>query len=108
MSITSEAEHRTPPRLAGPAPVAFRLDENPLIVPAHIPPTRPDMEVVCAFNPGAVRHGDEVILLLRVAERPRLGAEPASDACLLDISGPEPRFLPLERDIPVEALIGLA
>ncbi len=109
ISIASEADRETRPHvLFGAAPVAARLEENPLIVPAHVPPTRPDMEVVCAFNPGAVRHGDEVVLLLRVAERPRLGAEPAHDACLLDISGPEPQFQPLDRDIPTDALIGLA
>jgi beta-1,2-mannobiose phosphorylase / 1,2-beta-oligomannan phosphorylase len=109
ISIASEADRETRPHvLLGAAPVATRLEENPLIVPAHVPPTRPDMEVVCAFNPAAVRHGDEVVLLLRVAERPRLGAEPAPDACLLDISGPEPQFQPLDRDIPTDGLIGLA
>ena len=34
-------------------------------------PSREDFEVVGAFNPGAIRAGDEVILLVRVAERPR-------------------------------------
>ena len=36
-----------------------------------VPPTRDDFEVVGVFNPGAVRVGDEVVLLARVAERPR-------------------------------------
>jgi predicted GH43/DUF377 family glycosyl hydrolase len=36
-----------------------------------MPPSRDDFEVVGVFNPGAVRAGDEVVLLVRVAERPR-------------------------------------
>lgn len=51
-----------------------RFDENPLIRPVDVPPSRPDFEVVCAFNAGAIRFGDEILLLLRVAERPK--AEP--------------------------------
>lgn len=47
-----------------------RLAHNPIISLADVPPSRPDYEVVCAFNPGAVRFGKETILLLRVAERP--------------------------------------
>jgi predicted GH43/DUF377 family glycosyl hydrolase len=108
IATTAEAEYGLQRRFDGPAPVAHRLAENPLIVPANVPPTRPDMEVVCAFNPAAVRQGDDVVLLLRVAERPRLGAEPAPDACLLDISGPEPLFLPLDHSLSAEGLIGLA
>jgi predicted GH43/DUF377 family glycosyl hydrolase len=42
-----------------------------LLRPADIPPTRADFEVVGAFNPGAVRVRDEVVLLVRVAESPR-------------------------------------
>ena len=48
-----------------------RFDENPLIRPADVPASRPDYEVVGAFNPGAIVHGGETLLLLRVAERPR-------------------------------------
>ena len=39
--------------------------------PADLEPSRGDFEVVGVFNPGAVRVKDEVILLVRVAERPR-------------------------------------
>jgi predicted GH43/DUF377 family glycosyl hydrolase len=48
-----------------------RLSTRLLIRPEDVPPTREDFEVVGAFNPGAVRAGDEVVLLVRVAERPR-------------------------------------
>ena len=52
-----------------------RHPANPLISPADVQPSRPDWEVMGAFNAGACRYGDEVILLLRVAERP-LNADP--------------------------------
>jgi predicted GH43/DUF377 family glycosyl hydrolase len=48
-----------------------RLDERLLLRPSDIPPSREDLEVVGVFNPGAVKVKDEVILLVRVAERPR-------------------------------------
>ncbi len=51
--------------------LVHRLKENPLITPADVPPSRDDYEVVGAFNPGVTRFNDEVLLLLRVAERPR-------------------------------------
>jgi predicted GH43/DUF377 family glycosyl hydrolase len=43
---------------------------NPLTRPADVKPSRPDFDVIGAFNAGVTRFGDEVILLLRVAERP--------------------------------------
>jgi predicted GH43/DUF377 family glycosyl hydrolase len=49
----------------------IRFDHNPLITPKDVKPSRPDFEVVCVFNAGAVRFGREIVLLLRVAERPR-------------------------------------
>jgi len=48
-----------------------RFAENPLIVPGDVPPSRPDYEVVGSFNAGAIIYKDEILLLLRVAERPR-------------------------------------
>lgn len=45
---------------------------SPLLLrPEDVPPSRADFETVGAFNPGAVRADDEVVLLVRVAERPR-------------------------------------
>jgi predicted GH43/DUF377 family glycosyl hydrolase len=37
-----------------------------------VKPSRPDLKVVGAFNPAAIRHEGEVILMLRVAEAPRV------------------------------------
>jgi beta-1,2-mannobiose phosphorylase / 1,2-beta-oligomannan phosphorylase len=48
-----------------------RLSTRLLLRPRDVPATRDDFEVVGVFNPGAVRAGDEVVLLVRVAERSR-------------------------------------
>jgi predicted GH43/DUF377 family glycosyl hydrolase len=48
-----------------------RQFEKLLLRPEDMEPSREDFEVVGVFNPGAIRVGDEVILLVRVAERPR-------------------------------------
>jgi predicted GH43/DUF377 family glycosyl hydrolase len=42
-----------------------------ILRPSDLKPLRDDFEVVGAFNPGATIAGEEVILLVRVAERPR-------------------------------------
>lgn len=42
--------------------------KNPLITPEMIVPSNPDLVVRGSLNPGAVRYGDEYLLLLRVAE----------------------------------------
>ncbi len=49
-----------------------RLHSTCLLKPADVPPSRDDLEVVGVFNPGAVAtgNGDEVVFLVRVAERP--------------------------------------
>ncbi len=48
----------------------FRSPDNPLIEPKDVKPSRDDFEVIGVFNAGVTRFGDEIILLLRVAERP--------------------------------------
>ncbi len=48
----------------------FRSSHNPIIEPKDVKPSRSDFEVIGAFNAGVARFKDEVILLLRVAERP--------------------------------------
>jgi len=49
-----------------------RHKNNPIIKPRDVKPTRDGYKVLGAFNPGAVNFGDEIILLVRVAE----GCEP--------------------------------
>jgi beta-1,2-mannobiose phosphorylase / 1,2-beta-oligomannan phosphorylase len=48
-----------------------RYPLNPILRPQDIRPSRPDFEVTCVLNAAVTRLGDEVLLLLRVAERPR-------------------------------------
>ncbi len=48
----------------------MRAAENPILTPAMVRPSRPDLEVVGVFNPGVIRHESDVVLLLRVAEAP--------------------------------------
>ncbi len=48
-----------------------RLFEKRLIRPEDLRPSRDDWEVIGAFNPGAAVVGDEIVLLVRVAEQPR-------------------------------------
>lgn len=48
-----------------------RFQENPILTPADVKPTRPDMIVECLLNPAAFRFNGKIGLLMRVAERPR-------------------------------------
>lgn len=48
----------------------FRSPHNPIIEPKDVKPYRDDFEVIGVFNAGVTRFKDEVILLVRVAERP--------------------------------------
>ena len=46
----------------------IRLSHQPILDPGSIAPSHPDLHILGVFNPGAVRHGDEILLLVRVAE----------------------------------------
>ena len=48
-----------------------RLSTKLLLRPEDLPASRDDFEVIGAFNPGAAIIDDEVVLLVRVAERPK-------------------------------------
>ncbi len=52
-----------------------RHPANPLIQPCDVKPSGPGFLVQGAFNPAAVRFGDEILLLLRVAESCEGGEE---------------------------------
>jgi predicted GH43/DUF377 family glycosyl hydrolase len=47
-----------------------RLSQQLLLRPEDLEPTRDDFEVIGVFNPGAVAVNGDVVLLVRVAERP--------------------------------------
>lgn len=75
-----------------------RVAGNPLITPQDVKPSHPDLQVVCVFNCGCVRMGDEVLLLLRVAERPASGpAELVAPMLDLDDPGGGLRLLRVQR-----------
>ena len=65
------SELRRPIEGRGTTMLLKRHFEKLLLSPADLEPSREDFEVVGVFNPGAIRAGNEVILLVRVAERPR-------------------------------------
>ena len=48
----------------------FRSPHNPVIEPKDITPTRDDFEVIGVFNAAVTRFENEVILLLRIAQKP--------------------------------------
>ena len=57
-----------------------RLTENPILTAADVKPSSSELEVVSVFNAAAARVGDEIVLLLRVAERPRTDVPPGPQA----------------------------
>ena len=50
--------------------MVHRLFAKRLLSPEDLKPSRGDWEVIGAFNPGAAMVGDEIVLLVRVAEQP--------------------------------------
>ncbi len=62
-----------------------RSQKNPIIATADVKPLRDDYEVVGAFNTAVTRLGDEVLLLLRVAERPLANNDKATFAPIHDV-----------------------
>ncbi|RUS46015.1 glycoside hydrolase family 130 protein [Cohnella sp. AR92] len=63
-----------------------RAEGNPIVVPSDVVPSSPAMEVIGVFNAGVARLGEEIILLLRVAERP---IQQEKDSCLIPLYDPE-------------------
>jgi predicted GH43/DUF377 family glycosyl hydrolase len=51
---------------------------------------------------------DQTVLLMRVAERPRSDIDPPADALTLDLSGPEPRVMPLRGGYRKEDVVPIA
>ncbi len=72
--------------------LGHRLRENPLLTAKDVIPSLPELEVVSVFNAAVARVGDEVILLLRVAEQPRSDLDPPAGALTLDLRRPFPTF----------------
>lgn len=45
-----------------------RYQNNPVVGPSDVKPSRPELKVVCAFNAAAIEYEGQILLLLRVAE----------------------------------------
>ncbi len=88
--------------------IVDRLGENPLIVPDDVEPSQPGFEVISTINPGVARLGDETILLVRVAERPRHDVDPPTDARMVDLAAAVPRLVPLPGGLRPDQLVGMA
>lgn len=87
--------------------LATRLPENPLLTAADVRPSLPELEVVSVFNAAAARVGDEIVLLLRVAEQPRSDLDPPAGALTLDLRGPFPSFEVLPPGYRKHDVIGM-
>jgi predicted GH43/DUF377 family glycosyl hydrolase len=85
-----------------------RLAENPLLTARDVPPSQSALEVVSVFNAATAVVDDEVVLLLRVAERPRSDVELPPGAFTLDFSGPHPIQKPLPHGYTKDNVIGMA
>ena len=85
-----------------------RLEENPILTAHDVKPSLPTLEVVSVFNAATARVDDEIILLLRVAERPRTDIEPGPDALTLDFDQPHPVLHPMPDRYREGPLVGMA
>ncbi len=78
----------------------FRAGENPIITPGDLKPSQEGFEVVGAFNAGAARLGDEVVLLVRVAEWPAHDDPTVVPAAVFDVAEGRIITVPFARDDP--------
>ena len=89
--------------------LAHRLDSNPILTSAEVAPSQAALEVVSVFNAAAAQIGDETILLLRVAERPRaMTGLLAATARTLDLAAPHEQLEPVLPGTLGEDVIGIA
>ena len=84
-----------------------RLAENPILTADDVRPSLPELEVVSVFNAATAVVGDEIVLLLRVAERPRTDMPPGPGAQTLDLDQPQPVLHPLPARYRERDLVGM-
>ena len=84
-----------------------RLEQNPLITARDVKPSLPELEVVSVFNAATAQLGDDTILLVRIAERPRSDIDPPPNAMTLDLDGPHPVLRPLPSGFSRHDVIGM-
>jgi predicted GH43/DUF377 family glycosyl hydrolase/glycosyltransferase involved in cell wall biosynthesis len=88
-------------------PIGARLAGNPLITPADVVPSQPGMEVISTINAAAARVGDEVVLLVRIAERPDAAGDLPPGARLVDLTGDRPTLTEMPEGLEAEDLVGM-
>lgn len=84
-----------------------RLSENPLLTARDVSASIPELEVVSVFNSAVAKVGDEVILLLRVAEQPRSDIDPGPNALMADLTTGFPRLHELPRGYRKHDVVGM-
>ncbi|MBN1362475.1 MAG: glycoside hydrolase family 130 protein [Sedimentisphaerales bacterium] len=77
-----------------------RAQDNPLIGPLDVRPSQEGFEIIGTFNPAVARLGDEVVLLVRVAERPRNDDPNVVLAAIFDVTEGRIVTQPFARDDP--------
>jgi len=77
-----------------------RFANNPLLTPGDLKPTREDLEIFCTLNPAAVVFGDEVLLLVRVGEKPKETDDKHVATVMYDAEKGQTRLLRIRRDDP--------
>ncbi|MHC4324127.1 MAG: glycoside hydrolase family 130 protein [Planctomycetota bacterium] len=78
----------------------FRSPHNPVIVPEDVKPSGDDFEVIGVFNAGVTRLEDQIILLLRVAERPINTNPGVVLAAVYDVAQERPVIIEFSKDNP--------
>jgi predicted GH43/DUF377 family glycosyl hydrolase len=78
----------------------FRSPQNPVIGPEHVKPSGDSFEVIGVFNAGVTRFEDEIILLLRVAERPINTNPKVVLAAVYDLAEEQTVIIKFSKDNP--------
>lgn len=79
--------------------VMEKYEGNPVVRPEDVKPSHKDYKVLGAFNPGAIRFNDEILLLMRTAEAcvPKEGVVRVPTYRFTD-AGSEPDMLEFNKD----------
>ena len=88
--------------------LATRVGDRALLTAADVRPSQPDFEVQSVLNPAAARVGDETMLLMRVAERPRTDLDPPADARTLDLTGATAKIAALPSGYTKDDVVAIA
>jgi predicted GH43/DUF377 family glycosyl hydrolase len=78
----------------------FRSPNNPIIKPSDIKPSKDNFEVIGVFNAGVTRFEEEVILLLRVAEKPINNNPDIVSTAIYDVGKGELVVIEFSKDDP--------